>query len=108
MKLMMAFRPRYLAMVGIGAGIKGRCQLGDIGVADPSWDWGSVKLADVGAETQFQQAPHQVPIDLFLRSKLNLLVEDGESLDSVRRAWTGLPIDQVLRMHVGPVASGSA
>lgn len=105
MKLVMSFRPRYLAMVGIAAGIKGRCQLGDIVVADPSWDWGSGKIVKAG---RFQQAPHQICLDSFLRSKLTMLEQDAEVLDSIRRSWKGPSVDKVLRVHVGPVASGSS
>ncbi len=43
MKMINAFRPRYIGVVGILAGIKGECQLGDVVAADPSWDWGSGK-----------------------------------------------------------------
>jgi nucleoside phosphorylase/CheY-like chemotaxis protein len=105
MKLIMSFRPRYLAMVGIAAGVKGRCQIGDIVVADPSWDWGSGKIAAAG---RFQQSPHQISLDSFVRSKLALMAQDTATLDSIRRDWKGSSIDQVLRMHVGPAASGSA
>jgi nucleoside phosphorylase/CheY-like chemotaxis protein len=105
MKLIMSFRPRYLAMVGIAAGIKGRCQLGDITVADPSWEWSSGKIASGG---RFQQAPHQISVDSFVRSRLSLLEQDAATLDCIRRGWKGPSIDHVLRMHVGPVASGSA
>lgn len=107
MKLITSFRPRYLAMIGIAAGVKDRCQLGDIVVADPSWDWGSGKIAAAGSESRFQQAPHQISLDSFVRSKLGLLEQDAATLDSIRRAWKGSSIDHVLRMHVGPVASGS-
>jgi nucleoside phosphorylase/CheY-like chemotaxis protein len=104
-KLIMSFRPRYLAMIGIAAGVRGRCQIGDIAVADPSWDWGSGKIATSG---RFQQAPHQISLDSFVRSKFALLEQDLEALDSIRRSWNGSKIDHVLRLHIGPVASGSA
>lgn len=38
------FKPALIVMTGICAGIKGRVELGDILVADPTWDWGSGKL----------------------------------------------------------------
>ena len=44
-KLISHFKPRYLAMTGIAAGISGRnINLGDILVADPSWDYGSAAM----------------------------------------------------------------
>jgi nucleoside phosphorylase len=108
MKMISAFRPRYLAMVGIAAGVKGRCQLGDIVVADPSWDWGSGKISGVGAASRFQQAPDQIPMDSFLRAKVMLLARNEPVLDAIRRGWKGSTIDHVLRMYVGPAASGAA
>ncbi len=107
MKVISAFRPRYLAMVGIAAGIKDRCQLGDIVVADPSWDWGSGKISSAGATSRFQQAPDQIPVDSFLRAKLSLLARNEPALDAIRRGWKGTTINHVLRMHVGPAASGA-
>ncbi|HET7108395.1 MAG TPA: hypothetical protein VFI38_16395 [Candidatus Acidoferrum sp.] len=107
-KLISSFHPKYIAMVGISAGIKGACQTGDVIVADPSWDWGSGKFVTSKSRGFFQQAPHQIPLDSFLRGKLGLLGQNGEALDSIRRNWKGTRIDNVLRMHIGPVASGSA
>jgi nucleoside phosphorylase len=104
-KLIVSFRPRYLAMVGIAAGVKGRCQLGDIAVADPSWDWGSGKIGKAG---RFQQAPHQISLDSFVRSKFSMLEQNAEALDAIRRGWKGQSIDTVLKMHLGPMASGSS
>jgi len=108
MKLITAFRPRYLAIVGIAAGIKGRCQLGDIVVADPSWDWGSGKITSAGSTSRFEQAPHQIPLDSFLRSKLSSFARDRVVFDSIRREWKGSTINHILSMHVGPAASGAA
>jgi len=34
--------------------------------------------------------------------------DDAENLDSIRRSWKGTSVDSVLRMHLGPVASGAA
>jgi nucleoside phosphorylase/CheY-like chemotaxis protein len=105
MKLIAAFRPRYLAMVGIAAGVKGQCNLGDVLVADPCWDWGSGKVVGNG---HFHQAPHQIGVESFVRSRLMLLEQDAPELDAIRRGWNGFEVQQVLRMHVGPMASGSA
>src|SRR4029078_1177503 len=41
MKMITSFKPRYLAMAGILAGVEGRCELGDIIASDPVWDYGS-------------------------------------------------------------------
>jgi nucleoside phosphorylase len=108
MKLIGAFRPRFLAMVGITSGIRGRCQLGDIIAVDPGWDWGSGKLSARGSNVSFQPAPHQIGIDSFLLGKLGLFAQDGGALDAIRRSWKGPAVEHILRMHIGPVASGAA
>ena len=84
LKLISAFRPRYIAMIGIAAGIRGRCQLGDIVVADPGWDWGSGKIAIANAGPSFQNGSYQIGLDSFLRTKLNVFAEDAVALDSIR------------------------
>jgi nucleoside phosphorylase len=108
MKMITHFQPRYLAMVGILAGIGGRCSLGDVIAADPCWDWGSGKYEIKGRLHQFAAAPYQVNINSFLRSKLSLLSSKQSEFDEIRRDWKGPKVDTALRMHIGPVASGAS
>jgi CheY-like chemotaxis protein len=64
-KLALMFRPKYLVMLGICAGIKNKCNLGDVIVADPTWDWGSGKRGiDSNGSPVFQAAPHQMPLNI--------------------------------------------
>jgi nucleoside phosphorylase/CheY-like chemotaxis protein len=107
-KLIQAFRPRYVAMVGILAGFRGQARIGDIIIADPSWDYGSGKQVSNGAETTFRPAPHQISLDSFLRSKLTQLAQDNRVADEIRTSWSRSGTTDVLKMHVGPVASGAA
>lgn len=108
MKMINCFRPKYLAIAGIMAGVSSQCSIGDIIAADPCWDWGSGKYLVKGRQHQFAAAPYQVNINSFLRSKLSLLSTNGSDLDDIRRGWQGKKIDRVLRMHIGPVASGAS
>lgn len=108
MKLITAFRPKYLAMIGIAAGVRDRCNLGDVVIADPTWDWGSGKIVTSGEEVNLLIAPHQLSLDPFLRAKLASFALDGSVADSIRRAWTGSDRNSVLNIHIGPVASGAA
>ncbi len=108
MKAIYNFRPRYLAMVGIAAGIRGECNLGDIIVADPTWDYGSGKWAARGSDTVFEISPHQIPLNAVLRNKFEQLGRDTASLNTIREQWRGPKPDTVLRMIIGPTASGSA
>jgi nucleoside phosphorylase/CheY-like chemotaxis protein len=109
MKMIEAFRPRYLAITGILAGLRGQCNVGDVIVADPSWDYGNGKRAFKDGISSFLPSPHQIPLDAFLRSKLAYMSQDVKLLDEIRRSWSGRPaVKNVLTMRIGPVASGAA
>jgi nucleoside phosphorylase len=107
MKMIAHFRPKYLAMAGILAGVQGRCELGDIVVADPGWDYGSGKLISRDGAPSFTAAPYQISLNASLSSKLSLMAQDRALLDEIRRAWRGPAPRTNLQMHIGPVASGA-
>lgn len=102
------FRPRFLGMVGIAAGFKGECNLGDVIVGDPIWDYGSGKWAAKGSATVFQIAPHQIPLNAAIRSRFDLLAEDSELLNRIRDGWPGSKPSTALQIIIAPAASGSA
>ena len=107
-KMIETFRPQFLAMVGIAAGIRGRCNLGDLVVADPSWDWGSGKHSRNGPTPDFLPAPHQVALHSMIRGRFAAFARDQAAFDAIRREWLGVGPDTVLRLHIGPMASGAA
>lgn len=108
MKMVEAFRPRYLCMTGIAAGVRGECSLGDVIAADPCWDWGSGKFTKCGEEIIFEAAPEQLSLDPFEKAKIKALSIKSSSLETIRSNWSGKRIDSVLRLHLGPLASGAA
>lgn len=108
MKMAMAFQPKYVAMAGILAGIRGECQLGDVIVADPSWDYGSGKHSARDGAPAFASAPHQSGLDPFLRGRLGRMAQDTAMMDQIRREWRGEARHSLLSMRLGPVASGAA
>ncbi|TZG25968.1 response regulator [Sphingomonas montanisoli] len=107
-KMIHTFRPRYLAMIGILAGIRGECELGDVVVADPSWDYGSGKRSSKTGVAAFASAPHQIGLDPFLRGKLTRMSQDAALMDKIRREWAGERRNSLLSIKIGPVASGAA
>lgn len=107
-KMIMRFRPRYLAMVGITGGVRGRCQLGDVIVADPCWDWGSGRWQTDGSGRVFAASPHQVGLDASMRGKLALMATTQSCLDDIKANWRGAKPANSLQMHIGPAASGAA
>jgi nucleoside phosphorylase len=122
MNLIHEWRPRYLAMTGICAGIKGKTQLGDILVADPSWDYGSGKIVTgPAAKQRFLYAPYQERLDPALLSQVRALQGDQALRNGLQTEFFNqyktqignqnpdyqIPV-QAPALFVEPVASGSA
>lgn len=91
-----AFRPRYVVMVGICAGVKGRVNIGDIVVADPSWDWGSgkTKVGTDGAQF-FHPAQYQMRLDESLRGLATELRSEPQLLEAVHEGFGGNKPDSI-------------
>jgi len=102
------FRPRYLAMAGIAAGIRGRCELGDVLAADPSWDWGSGKWILTKGKPVFLPAPHQLGVNSFIRGKLSAMALDHALWDQIRYEWQAPKPSTTLQLRLGPLASGAS
>jgi nucleoside phosphorylase len=107
-KMISHFKPHYLAMAGILAGVGDDCSFGDVIAADPCWDWGSGKYVVKGRSHLFAAAPYQANVNSFVRSKLSLLAAAQHEFDEIRRQWKGPKVESVLRMQIGPVASGAS
>jgi nucleoside phosphorylase len=108
-KMVEKFKPRYIVMLGICAGVKNKTNYGDIIVADPSWDWGSGKHAENEDGTRvFMAAPYPHPLD----NHVSQLAKEYEGNDKATRAiqagWAGPLPEGKLSVKVGPMASGAA
>ncbi len=107
-KLISAFRPRFLAMPGICAGVRGKVELGDVVVFDPTWEWPSGKLADGENGTYLQPAPHQIALNEMIAARVIQLQADDSCLARIRGSWPGSKPSTALGLVIGPGASGSA
>lgn len=108
-KMIHYFRPRLLVMTGIAAGWKDAAALGDLLVADPSWDCGSGKwLHDADGQLRFLQEPHQLDLDPFVREPIRRLQSDYRALGDIRHSYKGERPDGELRLLIGPVASNAS
>ncbi|MDX6770877.1 MAG: histidine kinase [Elusimicrobiota bacterium] len=107
-KLITHFHPRYLAMVGITAGVEGRVNFGDVVIADPSWDWGSGKRTDKDGGRRFEPEPLPERLHPHLKTLFLDVQRDIQLLSAVQSSWPGKKQPNNLRLHVGPCASGSA
>jgi nucleoside phosphorylase len=107
-KLISRLRPRFLVMAGICAGVEGKANIGDMILADPSWDWQSGKHVVEDTGPQFAIAPHQLPIPDFIRARGLLLKTEAGLWSSIRHAYGGQAPATELKFQVSPMASGSA
>jgi nucleoside phosphorylase/CheY-like chemotaxis protein len=106
-KAIYKFRPRFLAMSGICAGVVGKANIGDVIFADPTWDWQSGKRVKDKENTQFSIAPHQLSPAEFLRSRVQQFANDRTVWDEIRNGWPASgPASP--RLLLGPLVSGSA
>jgi len=111
-KLIHAFRPRYLAIAGICAGVKGKSEMGDILVADPCFDWGGGKWVGAAApernEKKFQPAAYQWRLDETLRAVVGGLSADEDLLSKIHEGFSGTKPRQPPAVIVDAMASGAS
>ena len=107
-KMIENFKPRYLTMVGIAAGVNGAGGFGDILIAEQSWDYGSGKI-EYNKELekrQFKPDPRPIAIDYEIKEKLSIVLK--KYTNRIYEEWIGEKPNTVLKAILGPVASGAA
>lgn len=108
MKMVERFRPKFIVMLGICVGVKDKVSLGDVIVANPTWDWGSGKLSqdDMGSEI-FLSAPHQLPLEQNIYQLTIDICRDPYLTTKIKSGWSKESPTEKLVIHIGPLASGS-
>ncbi|CAH1385368.1 phosphorylase family protein [Candidatus Nitrotoga sp. M5] len=109
-KLINTFRPRYLAMTGICAGVRGKTNIGDILVADPCFDWGSGKWEQMPDEQglKFRPAPYQWRLDEFLRIGVKAVAEIAGLTKNIYESFDGNKPENIPKVMVEAMASGGS
>lgn len=107
-KLIHAFWPRRVAMVGICAGVRGRTEMGDVVFADPCWDWGSGKLKTVDGEHRFLPASYQMRLPEDVRPIAEALKKDTSWRTAVHSAFAGKRPGKPPAVHIAALASGAS
>jgi len=107
-KAIQAFRPRYLAMTGIAAGVRGKVELGDVVIGDPVWDYNSGKWLPGEESASFSPDPYQLPLDASVRDRALRLASRTDVLSAIRNRWPAAKPPSELRLHIGPLATGAA
>jgi Nucleoside phosphorylase len=115
-KMILYFKPQYLIMGGIAAGIKDRgLGFGDILVAEQSWDYGSGKIIEKNKKSEseigdifFQPDTRDIQLSADLKAKVsNFKLLKTSILDKIQNDWPGDTPTTKLQLHLGPIGSGS-
>lgn len=119
-KFIERFRPRVVAMTGICAGMADRTKIGDVILADPSWDWQSgkrVRATNLSTDlpTGRPESPfdflvdtHQLDVEPIVRTLFSQLADEKHFWSDIHNKWRGSKPDTLPRGILGPVASGSS
>ena len=108
MKMISRFRPRYIAMPGIAAGIRGSVQMGDVVVADQCWDYGSGKRKLLDGKPVLLPDPKSIPLALDVKERFQHIQADGTMAFAVEKKWRGATPAPRLNIVIGPLASGAS
>lgn len=104
MKMIVKFRPRLLIMMGICAGVKATCAIGDVLVADPAWDWQMGKYVN----GKFAFAPDQIDIPTAISERFIQLNDDKNLWFNIYQSFSGSKPSSLPTLKIGPVPSGSS
>jgi nucleoside phosphorylase len=105
-QLIMQFRPRIVAMIGIAAGTRsGNKEFGDVLIADPSVDYNSGKVVDMNGIREFLPDPYPIGINARLRSVLLKYASNKQVFVDIRKRWNGKLPPGANRLHVGPLGA---
>ncbi|HYG05728.1 MAG TPA: hypothetical protein VD865_04865 [Stenotrophomonas sp.] len=105
-KIVSKLRPKVFGMTGICAGVKGEANLGDIIVATETFAWEAGKLVGK-SEDAFLPELNSVGASETVLSKMQLIQNDREWLDLLKRSFAGKASQASLSIRLGPMATGS-
>lgn len=101
-------RPRVIVMTGICAGLRGKVDLGDVLLADPSWDFQSGKRVMEDNESDFVARAHQLPVPAKVRKLLQEMGRQKTDAAAIAAAYAGEPLSTEPKIVAAPVACGSS
>jgi len=106
------YKPRYLAMTGIAAATdKAKYCYGDILVPEIIWDYGVGKISETSDGYYILHGePYQIPLQNNMKSKIDQFKRNYAFFAEIKHKLevSGLVPNSELKLHIGPMASGSA
>lgn len=106
-KAIARLHPRFIVMGGICAGVPAKAGLGDVVLAERTWDYQSGKRTRDKENASFSIDPHQLSIPHFVKARAEVLKNDRVLFSKIKSDWPDAPRND-LRLVIGPMASGSA
>jgi nucleoside phosphorylase/CheY-like chemotaxis protein len=106
--LIESLRPRMIVMAGICAGLRGKVGLGDVLLADPSWDFQSGKRVMEDNVSDFVARAHQLPVSMKVRKLLQEMGRQKADAAAIAAEYGGDPLSIEPKIMAGPVACGSS
>lgn len=108
-KIALRFRPNYLIMTGIAAGVdREKLCFGDIMVADPCFDYGSGKRVFEDGISKFKPDFRQVRLNDHACQIIRRISNHPDLLQQIKDSCPYDKPDNPLRIHIGSFASGAA
>jgi nucleoside phosphorylase len=108
-KMILRFRPKLVAMVGIAAGTRTDKQgFGDVLAADRTFDYNAGKVSAREEKLHFEPDPNPISIPARLRDRLMVWSAQRIELDLISSAWPANSPRTRLSIHVGALGSGAA
>jgi nucleoside phosphorylase/CheY-like chemotaxis protein len=101
--MLTAFRPRVLIMTGICGGFSDHVSIGDVVIAERSWDWQSGKWSEDGV---LLAAPDHREADAELLSWARML--QGPRFQELVARFDGSKPSHVNKLVIGPMVTGSS
>ena len=99
-------RPRLILMSGICGAVASKANIGDLVVADSSWDWQSGKYVNKKGG-DFEIAPHQLPMPETFRNFLISLKRDQAFWAQFSSDAQSLKVPSP-KLIIGPLATGAS
>lgn len=113
-KVILQFRPKYILMTGIMAGVSGRVNLGDVVIPHPVWDWGSGKWVpdpdnkEGQPHSRFLIDPFQFTVDTAVLKQIRNIQKDDSLLFELRKKFGHGAPNTDTKVHIGAAASGAS
>ena len=105
-KVIERYKPRFVVMAGICAGIKLKVNLGDVVLFSPCWEWASGKVVpDEDEGSYLEPAPHQIPVAEFVLARAEQFRADGNYWLTLRDGFPS-QVDGLPKLVIAPAASG--